>query len=212
MTTSILRPAASPLTRLETQVLVIGAGGAGMYAAHRGRTARRAGAAGRSQPDRPRRRDRHGADDRRRRRSAPEAPDHWEHHLADTLAAGRGLCDARLVAAAVRGRRRGASARWIAGASAGRARTARISAGAGAGARPAALRLRRFPQHRPGGVEDAAHAAAARRRGIRRIGDLLVVDLAGAATAPASAPSLSHGERRAGADRRARRPSSRPAG
>ncbi|HEY7241704.1 MAG TPA: FAD-binding protein [Burkholderiales bacterium] len=25
-----------------------------------------------------------------------EAPDHWEHHLADTLSAGRGLCDAPL--------------------------------------------------------------------------------------------------------------------
>jgi len=27
-----------------------------------------------------------------------ETPDHWEHHLADTLAAGRGLCDAGLAA------------------------------------------------------------------------------------------------------------------
>ena len=25
-----------------------------------------------------------------------EVPDHWSHHLADTLAAGRGLCDERL--------------------------------------------------------------------------------------------------------------------
>ncbi|ARQ03222.1 succinate dehydrogenase [Pseudorhodoplanes sinuspersici] len=27
-----------------------------------------------------------------------ETPDHWEHHLADTLTAGRGLCDANLAA------------------------------------------------------------------------------------------------------------------
>ena len=27
-----------------------------------------------------------------------EVPDHWQHHLADTLAAGRGLCDERLAA------------------------------------------------------------------------------------------------------------------
>lgn len=27
-----------------------------------------------------------------------QTPDHWEHHLADTLAAGRGLCDERLAA------------------------------------------------------------------------------------------------------------------
>jgi succinate dehydrogenase / fumarate reductase flavoprotein subunit len=29
---------------------------------------------------------------------AEQTPDHWEHHLADTLAAGRGLCDERLAA------------------------------------------------------------------------------------------------------------------
>src|SRR5215213_11245596 len=28
----------------------------------------------------------------------PEGTDHWRHHLADTLAAGRELCDARLAA------------------------------------------------------------------------------------------------------------------
>src|SRR3954471_15964406 len=27
-----------------------------------------------------------------------ETPDHWEHHFADTLIAGRGLCDADLAA------------------------------------------------------------------------------------------------------------------
>ena len=27
-----------------------------------------------------------------------QTPDHWEHHLSDTLAAGRGLCDERLAA------------------------------------------------------------------------------------------------------------------
>src|ERR1700726_2655543 len=27
-----------------------------------------------------------------------QTPDHWQHHLSDTLAAGRGLCDERLAA------------------------------------------------------------------------------------------------------------------
>ncbi len=50
-----------------------------------------------------------------------------------------------------------ASASWTTGASAGRARGGHIAAGDGARPRPAALRLCRFPQHRSGRVEDAAH-------------------------------------------------------
>src|SRR6202789_2380531 len=81
----------------ETDVLVIGAGGAGMYAALEAA--------------------RHGANvilaDRSLigRGGAPvmaqmtvaaalgeQTPDHWQHHLTDTLAAGRGLCDEKLAA------------------------------------------------------------------------------------------------------------------
>ncbi len=77
---------------LTTDVLIIGAGGAGMYAAIE---AARQGAKvllvdrsliGRS-----------GGTVMAQMTVAvavgEEVPDHWEHHLADTLAAGRGLCD-----------------------------------------------------------------------------------------------------------------------
>ena len=52
-----------------------------------------------------------------------------------------------------------------------------ITASHGAGPRPPALRLCRFPQHRSGRLADAAHAPSTRTAGIRRAGDLLVVDL-----------------------------------
>ncbi len=82
---------------LESDVLVIGAGGAGMYAAIE---AARAGAsvllADRSLIGRG------GATVMAQMTVAvalgEQTPDHWEHHLADTLAAGRGLCDERLAA------------------------------------------------------------------------------------------------------------------
>lgn len=82
---------------LETDVLVIGAGGAGMYAALE---AARGGAsvllADRSLIGRG------GATVMAQMTVAAalgeQTPDHWEHHLADTLAAGRGLCDERLAA------------------------------------------------------------------------------------------------------------------
>ena len=73
------------------------------------------------------------------------------------IAAGRGLCDEPLAAPALRGgaglhprdgrlgRRLGAQGRPH-------------HRDHGAGPRPAALRLCRFPQYRAGGVEDAAHA------------------------------------------------------
>ncbi len=80
---------------LETDVLVIGAGGAGMYAAIE---ASRGGAkvivADRSLIGRG------GATIMAQMTVAvalgEEVPDHWEHHYADTLAAGRGLCDPAL--------------------------------------------------------------------------------------------------------------------
>jgi succinate dehydrogenase flavoprotein subunit len=86
----------SPI-HLETDVLVIGAGGAGMYAALE---AARAGAsvilADRSLVGRG------GATVMAQMTVAAalgeQTPDHWEFHLADTLAAGRGLCDQRLAA------------------------------------------------------------------------------------------------------------------
>jgi succinate dehydrogenase / fumarate reductase flavoprotein subunit len=84
-------------THLETDVLVIGAGGAGMYAALE---AARGGAsvllADRSLIGRG------GATVMAQMTVAAalgeQTPDHWEHHFADTLNAGRGLCDERLAA------------------------------------------------------------------------------------------------------------------
>ena len=78
--------------KLETDVLVIGSGGAGMYAAI---AAARAGAkvllVDRSLIGRG------GATVMAQMTVAvavgEEEPDHWEHHLADTLKAGRGLCN-----------------------------------------------------------------------------------------------------------------------
>ena len=85
------------MTHLTTDVLIVGAGGAGMYAAV---AAARAGASallvdksliGRG-----------GATIMAQMTVAAavgeEEPDHWTHHLADTLTAGRGLCDERLAA------------------------------------------------------------------------------------------------------------------
>src|SRR3954464_1959050 len=84
-------------THLDADVLVVGAGGAGMYAALE---AAKAGAsvvlADRSLIGRG------GATVMAQMTVAAalaeQTPDHWEHHLADTLAAGRGLCDHRLAA------------------------------------------------------------------------------------------------------------------
>lgn len=83
------------MTHLETDVLVIGAGGAGMYAAIE---AARGGAkvilADRSLIGRG------GATIMAQMTVAvalgEQEPDDWEHHYADTLAAGRGLCDPAL--------------------------------------------------------------------------------------------------------------------
>jgi succinate dehydrogenase/fumarate reductase flavoprotein subunit len=81
--------------RVETDVLIIGAGGAGMYAAIE---AARAGCEvfliDRSLIGRG------GATVMAQMTVAvalgSETPDHWSHHLDDTLEAGRGLCDERL--------------------------------------------------------------------------------------------------------------------
>src|SRR6187455_3280315 len=80
---------------LQADVLVIGSGAAGMYAAI---AAARAGAkvllVDRSLIGRG------GATVMAQMTVAvavgEEVPDHWQHHLADTLKAGRGLCDAEL--------------------------------------------------------------------------------------------------------------------
>src|SRR6201992_2365116 len=85
------------MTPLKTDVLVIGAGGAGMYAAL---VAARAGAevilADRSLIGRG------GATVMAQVTGGAalggQAPDSWEYHLADTIAAGRGLCDEKLAA------------------------------------------------------------------------------------------------------------------
>jgi succinate dehydrogenase / fumarate reductase flavoprotein subunit len=89
--------AADEPTHIEGDVLVIGAGGAGMYAALE---AARGGSSvvlvDRSLIGRG------GATVMAQMTVAAalgeQTPDHWEHHLADTLEAGRGLCDQRLAA------------------------------------------------------------------------------------------------------------------
>src|SRR5205823_14904803 len=88
-------PIAAEPMHVETDVLIIGSGGAGMYAAI---AAARAGAsvmlADRSLIGRG------GATVMAQMTVAAalgsETPDHWSHHYDDTLAAGRGLCDERL--------------------------------------------------------------------------------------------------------------------
>ena len=86
------------MTQLATDVLIVGAGGAGMYAAI---AAARAGAehvllADKSLVGRG------GATVMAQMTVAAalgeECPDDWQVHLADTLAAGRGLCDEKLAA------------------------------------------------------------------------------------------------------------------
>src|SRR3954470_8542816 len=80
---------------METDVLIVGSGAAGMYAAI---AAARAGAQAllvdRSLIGRG------GATVMAQMTVAvavgEEEPDHWQHHLADTLKAGRGLCDPAL--------------------------------------------------------------------------------------------------------------------
>ena len=82
-------------THVETDVLVVGSGGAGMYAAiEAARAGRSVLLVDRSLIGRG------GATVMAQMTVAvalgAETPDHWTHHLADTLAAGRGLCDESL--------------------------------------------------------------------------------------------------------------------
>ncbi len=83
------------MMKLDADVLVIGAGGAGMYAAlAAARNGARVLLADRSLIGRG------GATVMAQMTVAAalgsESPDHWSHHLEDTLAAGRGLCDQAL--------------------------------------------------------------------------------------------------------------------
>ena len=83
------------MIRLESDVLVIGAGGAGMYAAiAAARDGCQVQLIDRSLIGRG------GATVMAQMTVAvalgEQCPDHWEHHLADTLQAGRGLCDPAL--------------------------------------------------------------------------------------------------------------------
>src|SRR3981081_393601 len=83
-------------THVETDVLIIGSGGAGMYAAVE---AARAGCSG-VLPARSLIGRRGGATVMAQMPVAvalgSETPDHWNFHYNDTLQAGRGLCDERL--------------------------------------------------------------------------------------------------------------------
>src|SRR6185312_2118200 len=74
--------AAAPM-HVETDVLIIGSGGAGMYAAIE---AARAGCSGATVM----------AQMTVAVALGSETPDHWSYHYNDTLEAGRGLCDERL--------------------------------------------------------------------------------------------------------------------
>lgn len=97
MSSSTARDTRQQASHLATDVLIIGAGGAGMYAALE---AAREGAsvllADRSLIGRG------GATVMAQMTVAAalgeQTPDHWEHHLADTLNAGRGLCNPSLAA------------------------------------------------------------------------------------------------------------------
>ena len=87
------------MTRIDTDILIAGAGGAGMYAAL---SAARAGAEKVLLVDKSLI-GRGGATIMAQMTVAAalgeECPDNWEAHLEDTLAAGRGLCDENLAAA-----------------------------------------------------------------------------------------------------------------
>ncbi len=167
--------------QIETDVLIIGAGGAGMYAAiEAARNGAQVVLLDRSLIGRG------GATVMAQMTVAAaigeQTPDHWEHHLADTLKAGRGLCDpalARLLCEAGVECIREMDA-WGVG-------WARITDdGAGHGPR---LRAVMAPGHeRPRcvyvdflntgpAVSRTLRTQVIRTPGIRRVGDLVVTDL-----------------------------------
>ncbi len=148
--------------QVETDVLVIGSGAAGMYAAiEAARAGCRVLLIDRSLIGRG------GATVMAQMTVAvalgAEAPDHWSHHLPGHADRRPRAVQRAAVAAALRGRpglhpgdgrlgrRLGAQGR-------------QDHRGVRARPRPAALRLCRFPQHRPRRVEDAAHRRAQDRR------------------------------------------------
>ena len=141
--------------RAETDVLVIGSGAAGMYAAFE---AARAGCdvllADRSLIGRG------GATVMAQMTVAvalgSETPDHWSHHYQDTLKSGRGLCNEALAQLlcedgpeCIR-----TMDEWGVGWA---RKNGRITQVVGTRSRPSALHLRGFSKNRTGGVEDTAH-------------------------------------------------------
>ena len=88
------------MVHLETDVLIIGAGGAGMYAAIAAvKNDAKVIIADKSMIGRG------GATIMAQMTTAAalgeEEPDHWQLHLEDTLAAGRGLCNEELASVSV---------------------------------------------------------------------------------------------------------------
>ncbi|WP_338618018.1 FAD-binding protein [Pigmentiphaga sp. CHJ604] len=162
------------LHTLETDVLVIGAGGAGMSAAIAASQAgKRALLADRSLIGRG------GATIMAQMTVAAalgeQGPDHWQHHLRDTLAAGRGLCSeplARLLC------EEGVDAirlldRWGVGWARDGERMAQTRAPGHD--RPRCVYVD-YLNTGPA-VAKTLRAQAAREPGVRRVGDLLVVEL-----------------------------------
>ncbi len=149
--------------RAETDVLVIGSGAAGMYAAFEAATAGcRVLLADRSLIGRG------GATVMAQMTVAvalgSETPDHWTDHYQDTLKAGRGLCNeplARLLCeegpACIC-----AMDEW--GASAGRGKMGASRKSWPPVMRPSALCVCGFSQDRPRGIEDAADGGEQNRR------------------------------------------------
>ncbi len=140
---------------VETDVLIIGSGAAGMYAAIE---AARAGCdvllVDRSLIGRG------GATVMAQMTVAvalgSESPDHWSHHYDDTLEAGRGLCDERLARLLCEDGPECIRALDDLGCRLGTPGRRPHRAGVRARPRSSTLRLRGLPQYRPGGVEDAA--------------------------------------------------------
>jgi len=108
-----------------------------------------------------------------------QTPDHWSHHLADTIRAGRGLTDERLARLLWRGRPRLHPGDGPAGG--GRlgapGRAHHPEAMAPGHDRPRCAYVG-FPLNTgPAVSKSAAHRRSSKTAGIRKAGDILVVDL-----------------------------------